>query len=62
MTFKVQDLTIKATSADAGDTCGGVTRITGCIADSICLAANASAASRNLSALRRQLRKTIDRA
>lgn len=62
MTFKVQELTIKATSADAGETCSGVTRITGCIVDSVCPVAAAAPASRNLSTLKQQLHKSMNRA
>ena len=58
MTFKVQDLTIKVTAVDDYETCGGVTRITGCIVASVSRTASLS----NLSVLRTQLRNTINRA
>lgn len=62
MTFKVFDLSIKATAGGDHDTCSGVTRITGCIVDSIFQAASPSAGSRNLSILKGQLRQTLNRA
>lgn len=65
MAFKVLDLMTRLTSVGLdGDTCSGVTRInTSCKIDSLyAQAGDRTAASRNLAALRGQLREVMDRA
>lgn len=61
MTFKVFDLAFKAMAIADQETCSGVTRITGCIVDSV-FQASPSAGARNLSILKGQLRQTLKRA